>query len=106
MKIHLTDWLAAACVSISLFSNNTINTAGPFYFKVNAGVNIPTGTAGERLVDGQVTRVASVAAANCVGTGYDCVVTFATNLLTVGEQHLAGEIHAQIRNTIATRAAN
>jgi len=100
-KIYLGG-VAAICAAVGLYSFKTRNVAGPYYFKVNCGVNILAG-GGECLVASEVTYIASISDADCIFTSYLCVVTFATRDLTSGHEHVLSGICAAVRSTVATR---
>jgi hypothetical protein len=101
MKKILFVSAAALCAAVGFSSFKTASVAGPFFFKVNIGTNIAPGT-GALYSPSQVTRVASVSAADCSsGIGNVCVVTFPTSSLTAGQEHLNATVAAN--STLATR---
>jgi hypothetical protein len=101
MKKILFVGAAAIIAAMGFSSFRTASTVGPYYFKVNTGLNISAGI-GSFISPNQVFRVASVASTDCpIGEGNDCVVTFATSDLTRGLEHLV--VTAAARNTLSTR---
>jgi hypothetical protein len=107
MKKILFGSAAAVCAAVGFSSFRTANTAGPFLFKVNTGVDIAKGIAGTTIQPSQVTFVNSIVDASCgTAAGFDCVVTFVTSALTSGHEHLSGSTPVTIRRTVATRASN
>lgn len=103
MKKILFGSAAAICAVAGFSSFKSVHHfAGPYYFRLNTGVNVQKNTAGQ-VTNAQVTKLAAAPSSctNGTGTGYDCVVTITQHINAAGTQLTQA---ATIASTLYTRA--